>query len=80
VIVARFFVQEAIYDRFTRTFGEKAGQIKVGDGLDPDTQMGPVAYDRRPAAMETLIADAKAKLRASSPAAAGLAITAISMN
>jgi succinate-semialdehyde dehydrogenase / glutarate-semialdehyde dehydrogenase len=57
----RFFVQEAIYERFTETFGEKAKQIKVGDGLDPSTQMGPVANDRRLAAMETLIADAKSK-------------------
>jgi succinate-semialdehyde dehydrogenase / glutarate-semialdehyde dehydrogenase len=57
----RFFVQEAIYNRFTTTFGEKAKQIKVGNGLDPDTQMGPIANDRRLAAMETLIADAKSK-------------------
>ena len=57
----RFFVQEAIYERFTTAFGEKAQTIKVGDGLDPDTQMGPVANDRRLAAMETLIADARAK-------------------
>ena len=57
----RFFVQEAIYDRFTHAFGETAKQIKVGDGLAADTQMGPVANDRRLAAMETLIADAKSK-------------------
>jgi len=57
----RFFVQEAIYDRFTNAFGEKVKQIKVGDGLDPDSQMGPVANDRRLAAMDVLIADAKAK-------------------
>ncbi len=57
----RFFVQEAIYERFTTAFGEKARQIKVGDGMDPATQMGPVANDRRLAAMETLIADAKSK-------------------
>lgn len=58
---ARFFVQEAIYERFTTAFGEKAKQIAVGDGLDPDIQMGPVANDRRLAAMEMLIADARAK-------------------
>jgi succinate-semialdehyde dehydrogenase/glutarate-semialdehyde dehydrogenase len=57
----RFFVQEAIYDRFTNAFGEKAKQIKIGNGMDPSSQMGPVANDRRLAAMETLIADAKAK-------------------
>jgi succinate-semialdehyde dehydrogenase / glutarate-semialdehyde dehydrogenase len=57
----RFFVQEEVYARFTTTFGEKAKQIKIGDGLDPQTQMGPVANDRRMAAMESLIADARAK-------------------
>ncbi|HEU0218427.1 MAG TPA: aldehyde dehydrogenase family protein, partial [Stellaceae bacterium] len=46
---------------FTTTFGERAKQIKIGDGLDPATQMGPVANDRRLAAMDALIADAKAK-------------------
>src|SRR5262249_40717601 len=39
----------------------KAATIKVGNGLDPDNQMGPLANDRRLAAMETLVADAKAK-------------------
>ena len=57
----RFFVQESIYHRFADAFGEKAKQIKVGDGLDSATQMGPVANDRRLSAMETLIADAKSK-------------------
>lgn len=57
----RFFVQESIYDRFTEAFGDKAKQIKIGNGLDPSSQMGPVANDRRLAAMDALIADAKAK-------------------
>jgi succinate-semialdehyde dehydrogenase / glutarate-semialdehyde dehydrogenase len=57
----RFFVQEAIYDRFTTTFGDRARQIKIGDGLDPANQMGPLANDRRLAAMESLVADATQK-------------------
>jgi len=57
----RFFVQESIYQRFSDAFGKKAKTIKVGDGMDPDTQMGPVANDRRLAAMDVLIADAKSK-------------------
>jgi succinate-semialdehyde dehydrogenase / glutarate-semialdehyde dehydrogenase len=57
----RFFVQEAIYDRFTRAFGERAKALKIGDGLDPGNQMGPLANERRLAAMETLVADATAK-------------------
>ncbi|MEJ0020399.1 MAG: NAD-dependent succinate-semialdehyde dehydrogenase [Acetobacteraceae bacterium] len=57
----RFFVEDAIYDRFADAFAEKAASIKVGNGLDPANQMGPLANDRRIAAMEMLIADAKAK-------------------
>lgn len=57
----RFFVQESIYDKFANAFAEKAAQLKVGDGLDPSVQMGPLANSRRINAMETLVADAKSK-------------------
>jgi succinate-semialdehyde dehydrogenase/glutarate-semialdehyde dehydrogenase len=57
----RFFVQDAIYDQFTVAFTEKAAALKVGNGLDPANDMGPLANDRRIAAMETLVADARAK-------------------
>jgi succinate-semialdehyde dehydrogenase / glutarate-semialdehyde dehydrogenase len=57
----RFFVQESIYRRFADSFAEKAAQLKVGDGLDPTVQMGPLANSRRIDAMEALVADAKSK-------------------
>lgn len=57
----RFFVADAVYDRFAESFAEKAAAMKIGNGLDSDTQMGPLANERRIAAMETLVADAKAK-------------------
>jgi succinate-semialdehyde dehydrogenase/glutarate-semialdehyde dehydrogenase len=57
----RFFVEEAIYERFTTAFTEKAASLKVGNGLDPANQMGPLANERRLAAMEQLVADAKEK-------------------
>ena len=57
----RFFVEEAIYDSFTNAFTEKAAAMKVGNGLDTAVQMGPLANERRLAAMEQLVADAKAK-------------------
>jgi succinate-semialdehyde dehydrogenase / glutarate-semialdehyde dehydrogenase len=57
----RFFVEEANYQRFADSFGEKAAQLKVGNGLDPSTQLGPLANSRRIDAMEGLVADAKAK-------------------
>lgn len=57
----RFFVEDAIYDRFTTALTEKAAAIKIGNGLDAGVEMGPLANERRVAAMETLVADAKAK-------------------
>jgi succinate-semialdehyde dehydrogenase/glutarate-semialdehyde dehydrogenase len=61
VAPTRFFVQESIYKRFADTFAEKAAQLKVGNGLDPSTQLGPLANSRRIDAMENFVADAKAK-------------------
>jgi len=57
----RFFVHEAIYERFALSFGERAAVLKPGNGLDPATRMGPLANLRRIAAMEAFTADAKAK-------------------
>jgi succinate-semialdehyde dehydrogenase / glutarate-semialdehyde dehydrogenase len=57
----RFFVHTAIYERFATAFAEKAAAVKVGDGLDPANQMGPLANARRLEAMDAFVADAKAK-------------------
>ncbi len=57
----RFFVEEAIYDRFTEAMAAKAASLKIGNGLDPANDMGPLANERRLAAMEALVADAKEK-------------------
>ena len=57
----RFFVQETLFERFTAAFTQTAQQIRVGNGLDEGTQMGPVANDRRVAALEELVADGVAK-------------------
>src|ERR1700754_386206 len=61
VAPTRFFVQESIYDRFAKAFAEKASELKIGDGLDPSNQMGPLANSRRIDTMEMMVADAKAK-------------------
>ena len=38
----RFFIHESLHDRFVEGFVERAAQIKLGDGLDPDVAMGPL--------------------------------------
>jgi succinate-semialdehyde dehydrogenase / glutarate-semialdehyde dehydrogenase len=57
----RFFIQEKAYDRFMARFLDKAKSIRVGNGLLPDTQMGPLAHSRRLTAMQAFIDDARAR-------------------
>jgi succinate-semialdehyde dehydrogenase/glutarate-semialdehyde dehydrogenase len=57
----RFFVHESIYRSFTDAFVEAAKNIRVGNGLEDGVQMGPVANDRRVAALEELVADAQGR-------------------
>ncbi len=57
----RFFVAEPSYPAFARAFVERAERLRIGDGLDAATEMGPVANARRIAAMEALVEDARDK-------------------
>jgi succinate-semialdehyde dehydrogenase/glutarate-semialdehyde dehydrogenase len=57
----RFYVQEPLFEAFTKAFVDKARTVKVGDGFDPSTQMGPLANHRRIDALEALVADARKK-------------------
>jgi succinate-semialdehyde dehydrogenase/glutarate-semialdehyde dehydrogenase len=54
----RFLVQEKAYDRFLAKFLDVVQGIRVGDGLVEGTQMGPLAHDRRIAAMQSFMDDA----------------------
>ncbi len=54
----RLLVQEKIYERFVEGFVQHSKAVKVGDGLESSTTMGPTANPRRIDAMQTLIADA----------------------
>jgi succinate-semialdehyde dehydrogenase/glutarate-semialdehyde dehydrogenase len=56
----RFYVQDKIYKRYLDRFTEYAKGIKLGDGLEEGTKMGPLANARRLDAMETLVQDCKA--------------------
>lgn len=57
----RIFVQKASYERFIDRFIDVAKGIRVGDGMDSETQMGPLANARRLEAAESFVADAREK-------------------
>ena len=54
----RFLVHESVYARFVDGFVAAAKAIKVGDGTDAGTRMGPLANSRRIEAMQMLLDDA----------------------
>jgi succinate-semialdehyde dehydrogenase / glutarate-semialdehyde dehydrogenase len=57
----RFYVQQGVYNRFVEGFAARTQKIQVGNGLDADTIMGPLANGRRPSAISVLVDDARAK-------------------
>ena len=57
----RFYVQEGIYDRFATGFAERTRRLKVGDGLEAASQMGPLASPRRTETISAMIEDARGK-------------------
>ncbi len=58
VAPTRFLVQESVYDGFMERFLGAVRKIRVGNGLDEGTTMGPLANERRIPAIEGFIADA----------------------
>ena len=57
----RFLVHEKHYDRFVKGFTDFASNLPVGDGMDQNTKMGPLAHDRRIDAIEGFVNDAVSK-------------------
>ena len=57
----RFLIQREAYAEFVEHFVAATQALKTGDGMDPQTQVGPLANPRQLAKMEQLIADAVEK-------------------
>ncbi|WP_016774349.1 NAD-dependent succinate-semialdehyde dehydrogenase [Pseudomonas sp. R62] len=57
----RFLIQREAYADFVEHFVAATQALKIGDGMDPQTQVDPLANPRQLAKMEQLIADAVEK-------------------
>jgi len=44
---SRLYVEKPIFDRVVEGVAEHAKKIKVGSGLDPETQMGPLVSEEQ---------------------------------
>jgi succinate-semialdehyde dehydrogenase/glutarate-semialdehyde dehydrogenase len=56
--VSRFIVHESVYKPFIDSFAATLNSLRVGDGFDPQSQMGPLANSRRLAAAEAMVENA----------------------
>ena len=56
----RILVQRSVYAAFLAKFVAETEALKIGDGLDPQTQVGPMSNARRVEAIAALVADARA--------------------
>jgi succinate-semialdehyde dehydrogenase/glutarate-semialdehyde dehydrogenase len=54
----RFLVQEKVFDDFVGKFVAATAKVKVGDGMQEGTTMGPLANTRRIRAIESFVDDA----------------------
>jgi len=61
IAASRFFVQEPVADEFVREFVRVAESLKIGDGREEGTDVGPLANLRRLEATERLVKDALGK-------------------
>ncbi|AOB33220.1 aldehyde dehydrogenase [Bordetella sp. H567] len=57
----RFYVQKGAYDKFLSRFTDVLKNIKVGNGLEAGTEMGPLAHERRVPTMTRFVEDAVEK-------------------
>lgn len=53
----RFFVHQHCYQEFVEQFAACAQQLRQGHGLEPETDLGPLANERRQLAMQQLVHD-----------------------
>ena len=58
VCVNRFFIQDGVYDAFTRKLAEAVAAMRVGDALQGETEQGPLINAAALAKVESHVGDA----------------------
>ncbi len=57
----RIYVQRSIYDAFCNAYAKRVAALRLGDGLSPQTDIGPLMHDRAVAKVEHQVADARSR-------------------
>nr|ELR5041233.1 NAD-dependent succinate-semialdehyde dehydrogenase [Providencia stuartii]ELR5081860.1 NAD-dependent succinate-semialdehyde dehydrogenase [Providencia stuartii] len=61
ICVNRFYIHDDIYEQFLEKFADKVAKLRVGNGLDEETDIGPMITARAISGMAELVKDALAK-------------------
>ena len=59
--IERCYVHRSVFDRFVQACVSKAQRLRVGNGLDPETEIGPMIHERQLHIVEAHVQDALAK-------------------
>src|SRR5258706_5028937 len=59
--IERCYVHRSVHDRFVEACLVKARRLRVGNGGDPETEIGPMIHERQLRIVEAHVADALAK-------------------
>jgi acyl-CoA reductase-like NAD-dependent aldehyde dehydrogenase len=59
--VERCYVHRSLYEAFAKACADKTKQLRVGDGMDAHTDVGPMIQERQVRIVESHVEDAKAR-------------------
>jgi succinate-semialdehyde dehydrogenase/glutarate-semialdehyde dehydrogenase len=59
--VERCYVHRSLYDAFLKACVEKTSKLRIGNGLDPETDVGPMIHERQLQVVEAHVEDAVAR-------------------
>ena len=61
VCANRIYVQEGVYDEYAKKLANAVAELKVGPGMDEDTQIGPLVSDAAIEKVDELVSEAMAQ-------------------
>lgn len=59
--VERCYVHRSLYEKFLKACAAKTGRLRVGNGLDPNTDIGPMIHERQLRMVESQVEEARAQ-------------------
>jgi len=59
--VERCYVHRSLHDKFVQACADKTKQLRVGNGMDADTDVGPMIHERQLRIVESHVEDARAR-------------------